>query len=169
MRTMTTVLNRRRFLLGTALVVFCALSAFAQRRERVVDAWRPLHYDVKLVFDQQLSQLEQARTEITGLVLKDNVEAIDLDFGAMEIDSVVTENRQARFERKPEEVLTVSLGRTTRVGDKFNIAITYHGRPQDGLIFATDRDGWIILRPKLRYRFRCPRRHAKSWWPTASS
>ena len=141
MRTMTTVLNRRRFLLGMALVVCCALSAFAQRRERVVDTWRPLHYDVKLVFDQQLSLLEQARTEITGLILKDNVEAIDLDFGAMEIDSIVTENRQARFERKPDEVLTVSLGRATRVGDKFNIAITYHGRPTDGLIFANDRDG----------------------------
>jgi len=124
-----------------ALVVCCALSAFAQRRERVVDTWRPLHYDVKLVFDQQLSLLEQARTEITGLILKDNVEAIDLDFGAMEIDSIVTENRQARFERKPDEVLTVSLGRATRVGDKFNIAITYHGRPTDGLIFANDRDG----------------------------
>jgi aminopeptidase N len=141
MRTMTTVLNRRRFILGMALVVCCALSAFAQRRERVVDTWRPLHYDVKLVFDQQLSLLEQARTEITGLILKDNVEAIDLDFGAMEIDSIVTENRQARFERKPDEVLTVSLGRATRVGDKFNIAITYHGRPTDGLIFANDRDG----------------------------
>jgi len=141
MRTMTTVFNRRRFLPGMALVVCCALSAFAQRRERVVDTWRPLHYDVKLVFDQQLSQLEQASTEITGLILKDNIEAIDLDFGALEIDSVVTENRQAGFERKPGEVLTVSLGRPTRVGDRFNITITYHGRPKDGLIFANDRDG----------------------------
>jgi aminopeptidase N len=141
MKTMITGLNRRRFLLAIAIVLSCALSAFSQRRERVIDTWRPLHYDVALVFDEKLSQLERAKTEISGVILKDNVEAIDLDFGAMEIDSVVTGNRQAQFERKPGELLIVSLGRTTRVGDKFTITITYHGRPTDGLIFATDRDG----------------------------
>src|SRR6185503_17328386 len=116
MRTMTTVLNRRRFLLGMAIVIACALSAFAQRRERMVDTWRQLHYDVTLVFDEKISQLERAKTEISGVILKDNVEAIDLDFGAMEIDSVVSGNRQAYFEWKPEGLLTVSLARPTRAG-----------------------------------------------------
>jgi aminopeptidase N len=130
---------RLMVILIVTLIVITPLSA--QRRERVVDTWRPLHYDVTIEFNDQLSQIAHARTEIRGLILKDNVEAIDLDFGSMEIDSVTIADHPAYFEWTPHELLTVSLARITHTGDKFSIVINYHGRPKDGLILANDRDG----------------------------
>jgi aminopeptidase N len=133
----------RTYVLSLLAVLFLAclpLSAAAQRRERVVDTWRPLHYDVAVTFNDQMTEIANARTEISGLILKDNVETIDFDFGSMEIDSITSGAKPAYFELK-SELLTVSLARITHVGDRFSITVTYHGRPKDGLIFANDRDG----------------------------
>jgi len=124
--------------LFAALVFFAP--ALGQRRERLIDTWKPLHYDVAITLDNQLTEIAKARTEISGLILKDNVEAIDLDFGSLEIDSVTTADHQAYFEWTPQERLTVSLARITHAGDKFSIVVNYHGRPKDGLVFASDRD-----------------------------
>ncbi len=114
--------------------------ALAQRRERVIDAWKPLHYDVAINFNDQLTEIASARTEITAQILKDAVSVIDLDFGSMPIDSVTVEAQPARYERKPE-TLNVFLGQVAHAGEKVSIVVTYHGRPTDGLVFATDRDG----------------------------
>jgi len=135
--------NRRQFrtlfLLVVALFLSAALTS-GQRRERTVDTWKPLHFDVSLSFNDQLSEITLARTEITVQVLKNNVTAIDLDFGSMPIEAVKVEALPARFERGPD-LLRVFLGRTARIGEKFSILVFYHGRPTDGLIFDTDRDG----------------------------
>ena len=135
--------NRRQFrtlfLLVAALFLSATLSS-GQRRERTVDTWKPLHYDVSLSFNDQLSEITSARTEITVQVLKNNVTAIDLDFGSMPIEAVKVEALPARFERGPD-LLRVFLGRSARIGEKFSILVFYHGRPTDGLIFDTDRDG----------------------------
>ena len=130
----------RHSLFVLALLVLSAASAPAQRRERMVDAWRPLHYDVALSFNEQLSEITSARTEIKLEVLAFRVTRIDLDFGEMPIDSVSASNLPARFTRMAEQ-LNVMLARPAKRGDKLKITITYHGRPKDGLIFARDRDG----------------------------
>ena len=137
----SSVSKRSLFLLGAILFLLCLpIGLAAQRRERVVDSWRPIHYDVALTFNDQLTEISAARTEITLEVLAANLTKIDLDFGEMPIDSVTVSGSPVRFERKPD-LLDVILGRTAKRGDKLSLTITYHGRPRDGLIFAKDGDG----------------------------
>jgi aminopeptidase N len=128
----------------TAGILFVALVLFtpalAQRRERVIDTWKPLHYDVSINFNDQLTEITSARTEITAQILKDNVSMIDLDFGPLAIDAVTIGSQPARYESKPE-LLNVFLDHAAHAGDKVSIVVTYHGHPADGLIFANDRDG----------------------------
>ena len=114
--------------------------ALAQRRERLIDTWKPLHYDVAITLNDQLTEITKAQTEVTAQILKDNVSIIDLDFGSMPIDAVTIGGQPARYERKPE-LLNVFLGHAAHAGDKVSIVVTYHGRPTDGLVFANDRDG----------------------------
>ncbi|HSQ22930.1 MAG TPA: M1 family metallopeptidase, partial [Pyrinomonadaceae bacterium] len=130
----------RRALFVTLFIVLSALSAFGQRRERTVESWKPLHYDVNLTFNEQLTEISSARTEISLEVLKQNVTRIDLDFGEMAIDSVLIAGAPAKFDRTNEQ-LNLTLARAANRGDKLSLAITYHGHPKDGLIFAKDRDG----------------------------
>jgi aminopeptidase N len=126
--------------LAITLVLTCFTPAGAQRREHAVNQWRPTHYDVNLAFDDQLSQITSARTEINIEVLANKVTNIDLDFGDLPIDLVTVAGAPARFERPPDR-LNVALLRPANRGDKVDIVITYHGRPKDGLVFANDRDG----------------------------
>jgi aminopeptidase N len=125
-------------------VLFVALifsaPALAQRRERLVDTWKPLHYDVAISLNDQLTEIAKARTEISVEDLKANLAMIDLDFGDMAVDSVSVSGEPVRFERSPGMV-NVTLARAAKAGDKFSIVVNYHGRPKDGLIFASDRDG----------------------------
>src|SRR5260370_15540571 len=137
---MATLLNRRRFLLVIATAVLSAISFSAQRRERIVNTWKPLHYDVELAFNDQLSEIESARSEIKVVILKDSVKTIDLDFGAMAIDSVSLNGEPAPYDRQ-SELLNVQLPRFSKNGEQVSIMVTYHGRPKDGLIRANDRDG----------------------------
>src|SRR5437867_4238088 len=132
--------NSCRFLLTAALVLTSLTLTSAQRRERTVNQWKPVHYDVNLVFDDQLSQIKSARTEINVEILENSVTRIDLDFGDLPIDSVKINDAPVRFDRSPD-TLNISLPHPANRGDKVNFAITYHGRPKDGLVFANDRDG----------------------------
>ncbi len=128
-------------LLAAILCVFCLpFSLAAQRRERAINSWRPIHYDVALSFNDQLTEISSARTEITLEVLADNLTRIDLDFGEMPIDAVTVKGVAARFERQPG-MIQVMLQPAAKRGEKLGLIITYHGRPKDGLIFARDRDG----------------------------
>ncbi len=126
------------FLLTAILCLPLCLAA--QRRERAINSWRPIHYDVALSFNDQLSEISAAHTEITLEVIADNLTRIDLDFGELPIDAVTIAGAQARFERQPG-MLEVMLRRPANRGEKLDIAINYHGRPKDGLVFAKDRDG----------------------------
>ncbi|HYN24511.1 MAG TPA: hypothetical protein VES69_05650, partial [Pyrinomonadaceae bacterium] len=62
-----------------AVVVFCSTTIWAigARQERLVDGWRPLHYSVDITFDDQLTIITSARAEITILILKERLTAID--------------------------------------------------------------------------------------------
>jgi len=141
--TLKSVRIRKRSLslLAAILFLLCLpLGLAAQRRERVVDSWRPIHYDVALTLNDQLNEISAARTEITLEVLAANLTKVDLDFGELPIDTVTVSGSPVRFERQPD-LLDVILARTAKRGDKLSLTITYHGRPKDGLVFAKDRDG----------------------------
>lgn len=134
---------RKSDLLALAITLFllCLPSSVAgQRRERVVDSWRPIHYDVALSFNDQLTEISSARTEITLEVLANSLTKVDLDFGDMPIDAVAVSGSPARFDRQPD-ILNITLAHAAKRGDRLSVTVTYHGRPQDGLIFALDRDG----------------------------
>ncbi|HKS27043.1 MAG TPA: M1 family metallopeptidase [Pyrinomonadaceae bacterium] len=134
---------RPRFSL-TLLALIFLLSAFqlalGERRERVVDTWRPLDYDVQLTLDDQLAEITRARTKISIYVLKGPLSVIDLDFGAMPVDSVLVGDRAARFERGADRLL-VTLPKAANKDERLEIIVTYHGRPADGLILTKDKAG----------------------------
>src|SRR5438128_4446021 len=127
-----------RFL--ASLIFFSVAVAQAQRRERTVETWRPLHYDVSLSFNEQVNEISSARTDIALKVLAPSVAKIDLDFGEMPIDSVLVSGTPARFERA-SETLNVFLLQPAKRGETLTVSINYHGHPKDGLVFAKDRDG----------------------------
>ena len=142
LRSLKTCQVRKAGLPPLFLFLFLCLIpvADAQRRERTVDAWKPVHYDVSISLNDQLSEISSAKTEITLQVLKPDLSKIDLDFGELPIDSVLVSGQPARFERAPD-LLSVILPLAAKQNDQVKISITYHGRPKDGLIFANDRDG----------------------------
>ena len=91
-------MNQARRLATIALFVcLAAPSAFAQRRERLVDSWKPLHYDVDLTFNDQLTEIA-ARADISVEVLAQSLTKVDLDFGDLPIDSVLVSGTAAKFE-----------------------------------------------------------------------
>src|SRR5262245_7247493 len=136
---MTPKIFRRLALTATILILLTSVVA-AQRRERVVDSWKPLHYDVNLSFNEQLTEIATGRVAISLQVLAQSLKVIDLDFGEMPVDSVLLSGKAAQFERTDGK-LSVTLPDTPARGDRLDIVINYHGRPKDGLIFARDRDG----------------------------
>ena len=137
------LLLKRRFIrlfsISILLLATCPLSV-AERRERLIESWRPVHYEVSLVFDDKLTQLTSARTELTIEIEKDEVSLIDMDFGDMRIDSVRIDAMSANYIQKDGK-LFVTLAGPSKKDERLKIAIEYHGRPKDGLILSTDKDG----------------------------
>ena len=129
-----------RLLFLLSLVFLSATFVPAQRSERTITTLKPLHYDVAISFNDQLTEISSARTKIDLEVLAANLSRIDLDFGEMPIDSVSLSGSPARFNRTAEQLNVMLVGPASR-GDKLTVTISYHGRPKDGLIFAQDRDG----------------------------
>lgn len=137
---MKTSLNRHSFKAALLFaIVLSATFAQAQRRERLISTWKPLHYDVSLSFNDRLSEISAAKTEITLQVLARTAK-IDLDFGEMAIDAVSISGKPVRYE-KFANTLNVLLPQVASNGKQLKITVAYHGLPKDGLIFAADRDG----------------------------
>src|SRR5215213_6741984 len=133
------VLARRALVLALLLAAACA-QAVAVRRERLVDAWRPVHYDVTLRLDDKLTELTSARAALDIEVLKGPLAAVDLDFGELTVDSVTVGGAPARFEQGGGR-LNVLLPQPATTGAKVTVVVTYHGQPKDGLILKTDKAG----------------------------
>jgi len=124
-----------------ALFVICVISnAFAVRQERRIEAWQPLHFDIKLAFDDRLTQITSATADVTVLIRQSDVTKIDFDFGTMPVSAVRVNNVAARFAQHDEK-LDVYLTEPAKNGEKINISVSYAGVPQDGLILKKDRDG----------------------------
>ena len=122
------------------LLAFAVPQSFAKRTERLINSWRPTDYKVSLTFNDKLTELTSATTEITILSLRDSLARVDLDFGDLAIDSVTVNNRAAPYERA-SGLLNVTLPQAMRKGTSCVIAVKYHGKPKDGLILALDKTG----------------------------
>ena len=125
-----------------AIVVFCSTTIWAlgTRQERLIDGWRPLHYSVDITLDDQLTVITSARAEITILILKERLAAIDLDFGEMSVKSVTVNGSAAIFEHGAGK-LNLSLPQELTKGTRVVVSVEYHGKPKDGLILMADKDG----------------------------
>lgn len=142
---MTSYIARgRRGRVSLPLLALLLLSIFqlalAERRERVVDTWRPLDYDIALTLNEPLTEITRARAKVSIYVLKGPLSVVDLDFGAMAVDSVLVGDRAARFERAQGRLL-VTLPRPANKDERLEIIVSYHGRPADGLILTKDKAG----------------------------
>jgi aminopeptidase N len=124
-------------------LVFVSVSVFvqAQRRERLIESWQPIHFDVKLVFNYSLTEISSATTEVTVLVRQNDVTMIDFDFGAMPVSAVKVNDEQARFAQHDEK-LDVYLTQPAKEKQTLKISVTYSGKPKDGLILTKDKDGF---------------------------
>ncbi len=121
------------------LLISLPVIALATRKERTVDAWRPSHYQINITLNEQLSEITTAQVQIDIVALKE-LARVDLDFGELTTDSVRVNNNAATFEHR-NGLLEVSLPQTVNAGTNITIAITYHGKPKDGLILTADKDG----------------------------
>lgn len=123
------------------LIVISSFSwSFATRRERLIDSWKPLHYNVSLTLNDQLSEIISATAEVQILSLKDNLSLIDLDFGELAVDSIKVNNETAHFERSPNQ-LNIKLSKAIPRNTRLVVVVSYHGKPKDGLILTTDKAG----------------------------
>src|SRR5947207_7856951 len=116
--------HTRRIVFLSALLFLVWRPAPAQRQERSVQGWKPLHYDVELNFDDRLSGFTSARTRISVEVLSPTLNTIDLDFADLPIDSVLVLDKPARFERT-SDMLNVQLAPAAKRGDKVAVTISY--------------------------------------------
>jgi aminopeptidase N len=123
------------------LVIFAAfVSVFGQRKERLLDAWQPTHYDIAVVFDSSLSTIAKATTRVDLVTRQNDVRMIDLDFGTMPVSSVSVNNTSAKFVQHDEK-LDVQLASPAQKGQRLSITVKYSGTPKDGLILTKDKDG----------------------------
>ena len=129
-----------RTIVVTLLILLSCTLSVAERRERLIDRWRPVHYEVSLSFNKNLSEILSAQTEVTVLILKNAVRSLDLDFADMPVDSVRVGGKLARYSRANGKMVVI-LARPANKGEQLKVAVAYHGRPKDGLILTADKDG----------------------------
>jgi aminopeptidase N len=139
-RSRPTFFALARALFSIILLLSTLTLALAERRERVVDGWRPLHYDVTLSFNDQLTEITSAKTEINIAILKEPLSTLDLDFGEMTVDAVTVGGTPAHYEQR-DGLLNISLTQTPKKSATLNVSVTYHGKPKDGLSLMKDKDG----------------------------
>jgi aminopeptidase N len=117
-----------------------AVPSYAKRHERLIDSWKPINYNISITFNDRLTEISSARTEITLITLKDRLSQIDLDFGEMTVDAVTVNGQTAQYERifgKLNIKLVTAMPKQTRS----LVVVSYHGVPKDGLVLTTDKSG----------------------------
>jgi hypothetical protein len=69
-----------RFAYLTLLLLAVSYTAYAERQERLIDGWRPVHFDVSLALNDSLSELTSVKTDVIVTILKKDVVMIDRRF-----------------------------------------------------------------------------------------
>jgi aminopeptidase N len=124
-----------------AIIVFTVVGvAICARRERLIDTWKPINYNVSIHLNEDLTEVTAAKTEVSLLILKDNVTEIDFDFGTMPITAVTVNGAAVPYERTDGR-LNVKPVQTLARNSSVVVAISYHGKPADGLILSVDKAG----------------------------
>lgn len=129
----------QRLIFVAATLFWFQTASFAIRKERLIESWRPQHYDVQLTLNEQLTAITAARTDITITTLK-RTNSLDLDFGDLEIDSVLLDSKPVQFLHQDGKLL-IELNSAREPGSKVRVSVIYHGKPKDGLILTKDKDG----------------------------
>src|SRR5689334_24071258 len=122
-----------------SVVLLLCSSAFAARVERLIDTWRPTDYHVDIALNDQRSEITTATTRIYVQILKPT-RAIDLDFGELTVDGVTLDSKPVIFTHKDGR-LSVTLSEPADTGSRLVLGVYYHGKPKDGLILTSDKDG----------------------------
>jgi aminopeptidase N len=136
----TLLTKEKRFIFAAALAFVFVLPSFAARTERLIDGWKPTNYNVSLTFNDGLTEISSAKAEITVVSLKDSLSQIDLDFGDLAVDSVTVNDQTVTYQRAAG-LLNIKLEIPVPRGKSVIVAISYHGRPKDGLILSADKAG----------------------------
>lgn len=137
----TTNLNQQvgRCLKLFILTIALATNINATRLERVIDSWKPVHYNVNITLNEQLTQIVSAQAQVDIDALKD-LSHVVLDFGELTTDSVTLAGKPLSFQHRNGR-LAISLPQAVSGGTKLSIVINYHGTPKDGLVMEADKDG----------------------------
>ena len=126
-------------LASAALLLIICTPGLPARRERLIESWKPLHYNIALTLNRQLSEIT-AIVEVTIQSLKDDLKTVDLDFGELTVDSVLAGGEKARFDHANGR-LNIFLDKPLARNARTALTIAYHGVPKDGFILSTDRSG----------------------------
>lgn len=133
-------MHRNSFkLLLLPLLLLLFSSALAARVERLIDTWRPEHYIVSITLNDRLSEFTSASARINILIVKPT-NLIDLDFGDLTTKSVTLNSKPLPFTHKDGK-LKVTLPDQPSPGTRLTLVIEYSGKPKDGLILTSDKDG----------------------------
>jgi aminopeptidase N len=122
-----------------SVVLLLCSSALAARVERVIDTWRPTHYLVNITLNDQLSEITSASVRIYATILKPT-RAIDLDFGELKVNRVSINGKEVSFTHQNGKLL-FTLAEDATPGTSLVLGVDYQGKPKDGLILTTDKDG----------------------------
>lgn len=132
-------MKRNHITLTVALLFFCSIPVFGIRPERVIDSWRPLHYNISITLNDSLSEITAARADIEVVAVK-QLSVVDLDFADLTTDSVSVNGKNVSFSHQSGK-LNVPLLQSVSPGTKITVSVAYHGKPHDGLILKPDKDG----------------------------
>ncbi|HKO42536.1 MAG TPA: M1 family metallopeptidase [Pyrinomonadaceae bacterium] len=127
-------------LLLTVILLTVVGVAICARRERLIDTWKPINYNVSIHLNEGLTEVTSAKTEVALVILKDNVTQIDFDFGTMPITAVTLNGAAVPYERTDGRLNVKPVQPLSR-NSNVVVAISYHGKPADGLILSVDKTG----------------------------
>jgi aminopeptidase N len=127
------------------LLIVTATSAFAQTQV-IPPHWTPSHdydvqhYRIQVSFDWQKKSIS-GETTITFRPFLDNLKEIEVDAGAMNIQSVkLAGGKPLEHKYDGKEKLKIKLDRAYAAGQEASITITYSATPPRGLIFVTPNE-----------------------------
>ncbi len=101
------------------------------------------HYRIHLAIKEASDEIN-AETEILFTTTADGVKEVTLDFASLSVDQV-TENGRAASIKHTDGRLNIALHDNYRRGERFSLAIKYHGRPTDGLFIKKNKFGDLAV------------------------
>lgn len=125
--------------LTTTLLLFSFISTSALRRERLIDTWRPTHYEVWVTLNTALTEISSARVDI-DIRAEKRLSLVDLDFSDLTTDAVSVNGKPVSYAHRSDK-LEITLADPVPAGNTITVSVQYHGKPIDGLILSSDKDG----------------------------